>query len=46
MTQASYKSDPKPRNFAQATECDKCGALKPSPEEAKLVEERDEAHLL
>lgn len=30
-------------NFAQATECDKCGALKPSPEEAKLVEERDEA---
>lgn len=40
---ASYKSDPKPRNFAQATECDKCGALKPSPEEAKLVEERDEA---
>ena len=32
-----------PRNFAAATECDKCGALKPSPEEAKVVEERDQA---
>eukprot|EP00435_Cladocopium_sp_Y103_P011964 s2497_g3.t1 len=30
-------------NFAAATECDKCGALKPSPEEAKVVEERDQA---
>jgi len=30
-------------NFAASTECDKCGALKPSPEEAKRVEERDQA---
>ena len=35
-----------PRNFAAATECDKCGALKPSPEEAKVVEERDQARIL
>ena len=30
------------RNFAAATACEKCGAAKPSAEEAALVEERDQ----
>ncbi|CAE7356228.1 grpE [Symbiodinium sp. CCMP2592] len=30
-------------NFAASTECDKCGAAKPSAEEAQMIEERDKA---
>mmetsp|Transcript_35530 Transcript_35530/g.66186 ORF Transcript_35530/g.66186 Transcript_35530/m.66186 type:complete len:337 (+) Transcript_35530:66-1076(+) len=30
-------------NFAASTECEKCGAAKPSPEESELVEARDQA---
>ncbi|CAE7471409.1 grpE [Symbiodinium natans] len=30
-------------NFAASTECEKCGAAKPSPEEAQMVQERDQA---
>ena len=31
------------RNFAASTECHKCGAAKPSAEEAQMIEERDKA---